>query len=146
ENRDIRAMVVRLSQRVTQVQGDTPDVFFDLLATRTGATGPDVLFEIISTKGGSDAADRANKLLRDPAVRERGTPALRIAYDMRAAKGCRERMALLDRVRDDGDGRTLRPMLELNDECGRRSDCCQRDDPRLRAAMDALRDRGVVWR
>jgi serine/threonine-protein kinase len=146
EDRDVREAVVKLSQRITQVNGAAPDRYFDLVARKMGSIGPDILFELMTTKGGSDAADRAGKLMKDDDVRGLGTPALRVAYELKTARSCEVRVALLDRVKNDGDRRSLQPLLQMN-ECGRRSsgDCCLRDDPRLRDAMQALKERGVRW-
>jgi hypothetical protein len=111
-----------------------------VINTKMGAAGPDMLFELMTTKGGSRAAKRAEELLRDEAVRLRGSPALRIAYDLRVARSCEDKAALLDRAKDDGDRRTLGQLQLLNQDC-RRGECCLSNDPKLRAAMDGIKER-----
>jgi hypothetical protein len=145
DDREMRSAIVKLSQRVTQAQGRLPDVFFEILAQRMGTVGADILYEIITTKGESQAADRAAALLRDADVRDRGTPALQVAYELRVARSCAERVDLLDRVKAHGDRRTLLPLLDMSRRCGRDLDCCTRDDPRVKDAMDGLRARGIKW-
>jgi hypothetical protein len=58
------------------------------------------------------------------------------------AKGCNDRIALLDRARDEADKRALRSLLALSEQCGRRgAECCDKDDPRVQAAIEAIKAR-----
>lgn len=141
QDRELRSYVVELTQRVTLLEDGTPDRLFDIIAKKMGTTGGDILYEIVSTKGGSRAAKRANELLRDPDVVKRGSPAMQIAWAMRNAKRCEDKIALLDRAKDDGDARTFGQLQLLNRSCRRSEECCLRDEPAFRAALDAIKDR-----
>jgi serine/threonine-protein kinase len=112
---------------------------YEIIERRMGTHGIDLLYELMTTRGGSRAAKRATDLLADPEVRKRGTPALRIAYDLRKTS-CPEKNQLFERAREDGDRRALGMLEELKD-C-RRSRCClYTKDPALKEAVDALRTR-----
>jgi hypothetical protein len=138
----VRADIVELSMRVMLLTGGEPDRVFDMIATKMDTTGMDILYELLTTRGGSRAAARAEELLRDEKVRSRGTPAARIAYDLRVAQGCSDKKALFERAKEDGDGRTLGQLQLLNHRCRRRSGgCCLENDPELREAIDTLKAR-----
>lgn len=141
-DRSVRAATVDLAVRLELTGGPAADRVFDIMATRFGPSGADVLYELVATRGGSRAAARAARVLADPTVRERGTPALRVAYDLRNAKRCDDKISLLDRAAKDGDGRSYGMLQELNRPCRRRGgECCLHNDDRLKAAMAAIRDR-----
>ena len=142
EDGEVRGDVVELSMRAMLQPGGDADRVFDMITTKMGATGIDILYELVTTRGGSRAAARAEDVLKDPALRARGTPAMRIAYDLRVARGCDEKKALFGRAKIDGDRRALGQLQQLNRRCGRRSPgCCFENDPDLRAALDALNAR-----
>ncbi|WP_437713530.1 protein kinase [Sorangium sp. So ce448] len=82
------------------------DKVFDALSSRFGTAGIDVLYEIVETRGRSTPATRAAKLLRDPEIAARGTPAVRISFELRDAT-CGEKLPFLERAVSDGDQRTL---------------------------------------
>ncbi|CAN98693.1 protein kinase [Sorangium cellulosum So ce56] len=82
------------------------DKVFDALSSRFGAAGIDVLYEIVETRGRSTPATRAAKLLRDPEIAARGTPAVRISFELRDAT-CGEKLPFLERAVSEGDERTL---------------------------------------
>lgn len=140
-DRELVDAIVDLSQRITQLDGPAPDRLFDLIAHEMGTAGGDLLYELMTTKGGSRAAKRAEDLLRDAGLRGRASPAMRIAYELRSAKRCDDKVALLARAASDGDGRTLGQLQLLNRSCLPSSDCCLHNDARLRAAMDAIKAR-----
>jgi hypothetical protein len=141
EDRELRDVIVDLTQRITQLDGPAPDRLFDLVAQKMGTTGGDLLYELWTTKGGSRAAKRAEDLLRDAALRERSSPAMRIAYELRDAKRCEDKIALFSRAATDGDGRTLGQLQILNRSCRNAEDCCLHNDARLRTTMDAIKAR-----
>jgi hypothetical protein len=144
EDPELRGSVLDLALRVAVVGGRDADRVFELVATRIGTRGPDLLFALVTTKGGSRAAKRAEDMLRDDALRERGTPALRVAYDLRAAR-CGDKPALFERAASEGDGRALGQLTLLNQDCRRgwrrATDCCYPRDPALVAAIEQLRGR-----
>jgi hypothetical protein len=127
--------------RIMMGGGEQAARLFDIIQSRMGTTGIDILYELVTTRGTSLASKRAAELLREESVRARGTPALRIAYDLRTA-GCNGKAALFERASADGDGRTLGQLQELNRDCRRsRGVCCMHNDPGLRAAIDGLKAR-----
>jgi hypothetical protein len=139
---DVRDDIVELAMRVMLLDGPEPDSVFDLLSSHMGTAGADILYELITTRGGSRAARRADEMLKDEDVRERGSAALRVAYELRTARSCEDKIALLDRAKADGDGRTLGQLQLLNKSCSRRSgDCCLHNDPRLKDAVDGIKAR-----
>jgi hypothetical protein len=139
---EVRADIVELSMRVMLLTGGEPDRMFDLVTTKMGTTGIDILYELLTTRGGSRAAARAEELLKDETIRARGTPAVRIAYELRVTSGCDQKKALFPRAASDGDGRTLGQLQLLNRRCGRHSGtCCLQNDPDLRQTMDAIKAR-----
>ncbi|WP_438025838.1 protein kinase domain-containing protein [Sorangium sp. So ce233] len=91
---------------ISKTGGELADKVFDALASRFGTAGLDVLYEIVETRGRSTPANRAAKLLRDPEIAARGTPAVRIAFELRDAT-CGEKLPFLDRAVSEGDQRTL---------------------------------------
>lgn len=100
-------------------EGDA-DKAFDAIVNRLGDTGLDLLYEIVEAKGGSRAATRAGELLHKAEVRERESPALRIAIDLRDAS-CVDKLKLLKRAVKDGDGRALVVLQTLGVACFRKS-------------------------
>ncbi|WP_437905630.1 protein kinase [Sorangium sp. So ce327] len=82
------------------------DKVFAALSSRFGTAGIDVLYEIVETRGRSTPATRAAKLLRDPEIAARGTPAVRISFELRDAT-CGEKLPFLERAVSEGDERTL---------------------------------------
>jgi hypothetical protein len=142
EDGEVRGDVVELAMRVMLLTGPEPARVFDLIATRMGTAGIDILYELLTTRGGSRAAARAEELLHDDAVRARGTPALRIAYELRTAHGCDDKRALFPRAKSEGDNRTLGQLQLLNRRCGRHAtSCCLQNDPGLREAMEGIKGR-----
>jgi serine/threonine protein kinase len=140
-DRDLRSAVVEVLMRIMMGDGAEAERLFKLIESKMGTAGPDLLFELVTTRGGSRAAKRAEEMLRDEGLRSRGSPAFRIAYDLRFAKGCEERISLLDRARDDGDRRTLGQLQILSNQECRRGECCLQSDPGFKAAMDGIKER-----
>jgi serine/threonine-protein kinase len=109
EDRDLARAAVVIAAGITLGADKRADAdkVFDALSTKLGATGLDILYDIVSTRGGSNAAKRATKILGNKQVLERASPALRIAIELRDAPSCKERLALLDRAKKDGDTRAV---------------------------------------
>lgn len=111
---------------------------FTFLTTRAGTAGPDILFDLVTTRGGSRAAAHADELLRRDDVRAKGTPALRVAWEMRAAATCDARVALFARAKADGDRRLLATLFQMT-KCGRGpTDCCLSNDPAYKEVLQAI--------
>ena len=135
-------------QAAAQGPADAADAAFGVMTGRLGAKGADMLYDLSVTKGTSPRTiSRAKQLLAKPDARASASPALQVALDLRAAKGCEAKKALLPRAKSDGDGRTLallRPLLESR-ACGflGLGDCwsCMRRDGQLGAAIAAIVER-----
>ena len=85
--------------------------------------------ELFVSKGGTRAHERTRELLRIPSRRDRMSPALRVAYDLRVA-GCDDKASLFERAAEVGDGRVLEQLQILaHQRCtegnrGQRSTLC----------------------
>jgi hypothetical protein len=111
---------------------------FTFLTTKAGPAGPDILFDLVTTRGGTRAASYSEDLLRRDDVRAKGTPALRIAWDLRVAATCDARVALFDRAKADGDRRVLASLF-LMSKCGKGpTDCCLSNDPAYKEVLRVI--------
>jgi len=135
EDADVRNDIVELASKAGFLGGAEADKVFDVIGLQMGKRGPDVLYELVVSKGGSKAADRAAELLKRDDVRSRGTPAVRIAFDLKMAKSCSDKAALIDRARDEGDGRALGWLMLMS------RNCQMSKDPKLKEAMTAIKSR-----
>jgi hypothetical protein len=123
-----------------------PDDAFALLETGMGTAGADILYDLAygaAADRARAATDRARAALADATVRRNASAALAVTLDLRAARTCEAKKALLDRARDSGDSRTaavLKP-LKSTSGCGfiGRRDCwpCLHRDGALAAAIEA---------
>ena len=121
---DVRAAVLDVSVGVATTSDEQrAQQLFDALANALGSDGIDLLYQIVSHRGGSRAASRAAGLLRQPAILARGTPAVRIAFEIRDAS-CGAKRELIARARDEGDERALAVLRTLRPpECSS-GGCC----------------------
>lgn len=84
---------------------DVRDAAAKLVTDHMGTSGLDLAFESVVA---NDAfASQAEQILADPKRRERATPALQVAWDLRQASSCDDKVALLDRAKRDGDQRSV---------------------------------------
>ncbi|MDP9034128.1 MAG: serine/threonine protein kinase [Myxococcota bacterium] len=129
---------------------DSQDDAFALLESKMGSRGIDILYDIgygASGRQYPQAALRAKHMLDVPAVRARASRALSVLLELREAKTCEQKHALLERARDHGDSRLLSILqpYELTRGCGflGRTDChpCMRKDHLLTEATSAIEDR-----
>jgi serine/threonine-protein kinase len=91
-------------------KGDSADEAFALLETSLGTVGIDELYDIAYAQWASEypaASGRAQKALSQADVRARGTPAVQVTIELRAAGSCDRKHALLQRAADVGNSRTL---------------------------------------
>lgn len=79
------------------------DLALELMGREMGARGPDLLYELSGT---AKLKAKADAWLAKEGVKKLASPALRLALDLRAQKGCPE-AALLERAGRDGDKRAL---------------------------------------
>jgi serine/threonine protein kinase len=129
---------------------ESQDDAFALLESKMGTRGVDILYDIaygVSGRQYPQAASRGRRSLDLQEVRGRASPALAIALDLRDAKACDAKRALLDRVRDQGDARVLGIVqpLEATRGCGFLGalDCypCLHKDRQLHEAIAAVQER-----
>jgi tRNA A-37 threonylcarbamoyl transferase component Bud32 len=134
-----------LVQRAAETPGLPAELAWKMLAEEMGTYGPDVLYRVMLTR--PKLAERAERSLRDAAVRGRGTQALAIAYELRAAPSCAARLPLLERATQVGDDRALDVLAALSTGaargCGqnKRKPCppaCPDQVEAFRAAMTKL--------
>lgn len=134
---------------VAAVQGDPDSVEATaiLLEQDLGADGVDLLYDLTVKQTGARWKPRLNHSLTKPEVLAKASPAARLALELRAAKFCEAKRALLPRVQKEGDRRALIQLRSLaqTQGCGIFSlqDCwpCLRKTRALQDAMTALESR-----
>jgi hypothetical protein len=127
---------------------EAADAAFALMEGALGAKGADLLYELVTSKGLSPKlAQRVRSSAAKPEVKAHASAALKIAMDLRAAKTCAAKKALLSKAKDQGDARVLvllRPMLDSKG-CGFLGfgDCwpCMRADSALVTTVAALEEK-----
>jgi serine/threonine protein kinase len=131
---------------------ETQDDAFSLLESKMGALGVDILYDIAFGTSGKmypAAAGHAKRSLTANDVRGRASPALEVLLDLREAKTCDARHALLERVRDQGDARVLALLQQFQTArgCGflNVADCypCMRKDDLLSQAVTSVESRAA---
>jgi hypothetical protein len=141
DDRELRNLIVDLAMRIMVGAGPEAEQLFSVVSEKMGSHGDDILLELVTTRGGSRAARRAEELLMDPKIFSRGTPAMRVAFELRVAP-CDQKPKLFERAKADGDARALGQLTMLNQECRRRSgSCCLHKDPKLKDAVASMRER-----
>ena len=116
-----------------------------VLATLPGPTAVDVIYDTwTGTKERTETTQLAQDLVLARSVREKASPALAVALDLRDTQQCEEVSKIVDRAIEHGDRRSLRPLggLTLRYGCGPRKseDCypCLRSDHRVTDAISAV--------
>lgn len=144
KDKELQADVVGLSMLASQLPGDEGERVFGLLTKKTGTHGLDVLYTLITTKGGTQAAETADRLLKNPDVLAAGSKAMQVAYTLRKGT-CDEKKATFKTAGEHGDGRAYSQLVDLSKSCSRRrrnlNACCLEDDPDLKAAIEAIEAR-----
>jgi hypothetical protein len=123
----------------------------DALSAMAEAPGPlsaDLLYEMwTGTVVRNGATELARSLVFSKEVRAKASPELAIALDLRIAESCEQNRALLPRVLDKADRRSLALLARLNRKfgCGanKRLDCypCLHTDKALDDAMAEVKKR-----
>jgi serine/threonine-protein kinase len=123
------------------------------LSQQLGTDGIDILYDImvreraaVPIPGGgiaqpSAAGAQARQLLSKEEVRQRGTPAMRIAYDL-VMTPCLERPELFERAAKEGDDRTLEILRALQlPACTSAGGCCFPKNAELQRAIVDVQSR-----
>ena len=113
-----------------------------------GAAGVDLMLDLQAKPGVANATKtRLSQSLAKPEVRSHASPAASLALDIKGAKTCDARYALLERAKSEGDARVLavlKPMVQKSG-CGFLGvrDCwsCMRKDTALDDAISAIEQR-----
>ena len=123
----------------------------DALGAMAEAPGPlsaDLLYEMwTGTVVRNGATELARSLVFSKEVRAKSSPELALALDLRIAETCEQNQALLPKVTEKGDRRSLALLAKLARRfgCGpnKRLDCypCLRDDKSVDDAMTAVKKR-----
>lgn len=123
----------------------------DALSAMAEAPGPlsaDLLYEMwTGTVARNSATELARSLVFSKEVRAKASPELAVALELRIAETCEQNKALLPKVLDKGDRRTLALLAKLSRRfgCGanKRQDCypCLREDKAVDEAMTAVKKR-----
>lgn len=128
--------------RVLAEDEDFAKPILEFAKERLGREGADLLFYVWShTSAKTTATKLAYELLDSGAMRAVYSPALAVALSLRAAEGCEAKKALLARVIEVGDERSLSQLKELSETrgCGsdKRADCypCVRQGSALKDAL-----------
>jgi hypothetical protein len=131
-----------------QGQADMADAAFSLMEDKLGPKGAELLYDLSTTKGVSArTVTRAKQSLAKPELRANVGPALQVALDLKSAKGCEAKRALLPRLKAEGDQRALAILKPLQDPrgCGFMgfADCwpCLRRDGQLAATIAEIAER-----
>jgi serine/threonine-protein kinase len=110
------------------------DRLFEVMTNQLGPVGLDLLYDLVATRGRAGAALRAATMLRRKGVLARGTPEMRIAFELREAP-CVAKLLLLDRAVNEGDARAL-VVLETQG-----AGCFKKHNRAILEATQALRSR-----
>ena len=119
--------------------GQTATEALAVLATLHTPMAADLLHEIATSAAcGAETREVARNLIHSKDVKDAASEALVVALDLELATRCEEIEAVLRRVREHGDTRSLAPLKELSVRacCGSmgRLDCC----PCSRGVHDAM--------
>ncbi|HEX4341300.1 MAG TPA: hypothetical protein VH062_35570 [Polyangiaceae bacterium] len=107
-----------------------------------GTLGPDLLFEATSSKTPKETAQLAEDLLASKDVHDKASPALAVTLDLQHATECEAFKALLPKVAEQGDRRSIPALIKLANKrgCGdkEQDDCyaCLRDLDKDKKAID----------
>lgn len=142
EDRTVQAMVADAAENASRSGASDVSELYEHLSTRLGSAGLDVLYDLVSSHDDTKAAATARELLARPEVIERGSPAMRIAYDLKRAS-CAHREFLFPRAGEHGDDRALSVLTSMQPPaCNpQKNACCYRRHGELERAVTAIQAR-----
>lgn len=127
---------------------DTSRQALEIIAKLPGPAGPDLLYEIwTGTRKKTPTTELAEALVLTRQVRDKASPALAVALDLRSAETCEQSAKVLERAKEHGDRRSLYLVGKLlrKTGCGdnKRSDCypCLRGSDAIKDALKEVRKR-----
>jgi len=141
EDASVSSDIEEVASRLAYLSANDPkyaaagERIFELLGSKMGSAGPAILYRMAAQRGGSKAGDRAKALLGDEDVRSRAKPALKVTIELFVLRSCKDKVAVLDRAKSDGDASTLGRLQLMSRECD------MKKDPALKEAMDAIKSR-----
>ena len=116
QDRALRVLVSKAAQ-----YPDSREPALALLVTSMGSGGLDLLYDLMNRS--KSLRPKILTMFESAEIRERFSPALAIAYDLRVAPDCASRLPLLDRAARLGDERTIAVLAPLSERtktgCGR---------------------------
>jgi serine/threonine protein kinase len=143
QDRALRVLISKAAQRAS-----SRDAALSLMVTGMGSGGLDLLYDLmIRSKA---LRPKIETMFASAEIRERFSPALAIAHDLRMASDCAARSPLLDRAQRLGDERTIAVLAPLaqgaKTGCGRwkRSRCkppCPTEAKAFQTVVHAIQDR-----
>jgi hypothetical protein len=105
---DLRYLV----RKAATTPGQASQLAFDIMSEQMGSTGADLLYDLMLSE--PKVAKTAEQLLMKPQVTASFSPALAIAYELRKAKSCADRLPLLERAAGLGDKRSVAILYPLS--------------------------------
>ncbi len=107
-----------------------------------GTLGPDLLYEAATARKPGETGELADELLETKQVRDKASPALLLALDLKKSTQCEDFKALLPRAAEQGDRRSVPLLFKLTKKhgCGdnKLGDCyeCLRPLEKDKTAID----------
>ncbi len=130
------------------VPAGVSDAAWSLIEKEMGSEGARILYDIAYGKRGSEALRvRAQRSLADAEMQKKFSPAIRAAFELRAATGCQQKRAAIETYRADFDARALPILgpLRSTSGCGflRNRDCnpCLHDGKLLETVYKEVEER-----
>jgi hypothetical protein len=90
----------------------------EIVISLPGTLGPDLLWETTTGKTKSETGQLAEDLLATKGVRDKASPAVLVAADLKRADGCEPAKTLLPRIAEQGDRRMLPLLAKLVNKRG----------------------------
>jgi len=146
---DLRFLV----KKAASVPGQASKLAIDAMTDHMGSAGPDLLYELMLND--VKTTKQAQALLATPAIRQRESPALAAAYDLRLASTCVAKVPLLKRVAELGDDRAIAILAPLatgaKKGCGKRKKepCpapCADEAKKFNEVISRIASRGAAGR
>ena len=143
KDRALRVLVSKAAQH-----DKSRDAALELKVTAMGTDGLDQLYDLMNKH--KVLRPKIETMLASPEIRQRFSPALAIAYDLRSAADCAARLPLLDRATRHGDERTVAVLAPLSERskrgCGRykRSPCpppCEQEAEAFQTVVRHIQER-----